>query len=389
MTRAKASQKGAHQTRAPHALIENLEDRRLMAASPLQVVGINIAKRVDVDGTALNSNRITLAFGTTNSKGKVTYGSISVADQSKIRSFGYAEDLLNPGQQRKVFATLTASVDSGEPHVLTIITDRLVRKGGRLFLDLGGVKDTSNNDIVYDGSTSAKTITYAKGQNKPRYTLANRNWRPTDLSYFSKTIFTAAPTPATASTEPSSGTIRTALLAFMNQKVSKGIITQAKANSAMALYDVTGDIANLLHNPNIRAGLASLYGTVAEPVIASYTSKKNASGAYYINIEFSSSISASAPVGETRMSPSGRLITYIRPTFAGEDFRAISAVLAHEAMHQDATSSGGNLDDTQDEEIIANAVQANVYIQQAMVDSSFVGNGTVLVNDINDQVLAL
>ncbi len=371
-------------------LFESLENRQMMAVSALKVVGINIAKSVDNDGTALNSNRISVAFGTTNSNGKVTYGNISLLDTAKIRTWGYAEDLANPGQQRKVTVGITVSAVG--TNAIQIVTDRLIRKGSRLFIDLGAIKDSGGNDVVFDGSSAATTITFTKGQNKPRYTMSNRNWFATDNSYFTKDVFSAAPTPATASSEPSTNTVRANLLAFMNAKVSKGIITQAKANAAMALFDTSdATLLGILHNQNIRAAIASLYGTVAENVIASFTGTANVTGKRYTVVEFSAQIANSAPIGETKIgNPSGRLLTYIRPTFAGEDFRALSAVLAHEAMHQDATgNSGGNLNDLQEEEIIANWVQTNVYMQQALVDSSFLGNGTGLVNELNNQVLAI
>jgi hypothetical protein len=358
------------------ATIENLEDRRLMAASPAVVAGIKIAKRVDTDNTALNSNRITIAFDR----------SIRLLDATKIRSFGYAADLLNPGQQRKVTVGMTITQDAASPTVLTIITDRLIRKGSRIFIEQGALTDTKSRDIVFDGSTAAKTITFVKGQNKPRYTMSNRNWRPTDLSLFSKTVFSSAPTPGTASV-PSNASIRASLVTFMQAKVTLGIITQAKADTAVALYDSID--TTLVPSANMRAALAALTGTVAEPAIDSYLGRSNVTGKPYSFIDFGT-ISAGATVGETKLSVKNRLQLIINSAFAGEDFRVISAVLGHEALHQDTTASAqGVTPSSQEEEIIANAVQAAVYVQQALVDGSFVSNHTVLINRQNDAILAL
>ncbi len=369
---------------AVSAAVENLEERKLLAASPVGVYGIKIAKRVDADNTALNSNRITIAF---QYQGQLA--GIRLLDANQVRSFGYAEDLLNPGQQRKVTVGLT--ITQPEPGVLQIITDRLIRKGSRLFIYSGALTDTKGREIVFDGSTADKTITFTVGQNKPRYTMSNRNWRPTDLSYFTPDVFSSAPTPTVASTQPSSATIRTNLDAFLNAKVSQGIITAQTKNSAMAIFDDANQVA-YIPDANIRAALVSLVGTVAEPAIASYIGKTNATGQRYSVIKFDPSISASAPIGETKISANGRLSLVIRPTYAGEDFRALSAILAQEAIHQDAPgtqNAQGTPPNSQDEEIIANAVQTNVYIQQAMVNNSFVANGTGLVNLLNTQALAL
>ncbi|HEX8340454.1 MAG TPA: hypothetical protein VF624_06055 [Tepidisphaeraceae bacterium] len=359
---------------------EQLEDRRMMAASPAVVAGIKVAKRADADATALNSNRITVAFQ--NKDG--TPAALRLVDATKIRTFGYANDLINPALQRKVAVGLT--VENSGNGVLTITTDRLIRKGSRLQILTGALTDSKGRDIIREGSNS---LVFTVGQNKPRYTLSNRNFVPTDLSYFSKDVFANAPTPTTASTAPSAASIRTSLAAFMNAKVTRGTITQAQANNAVALFD---NPAFSYVTPNLRAGLASLYGTAAEPAIDSFLGKSNLTKKPYSIIEFSSAISSSAVVGETKISESGRLTLRIRPGYAGEDFRALSAILAHESLHQDtvaASGTQGTPPNSQDEEIIANTVQATVYIQQAMVDPSFVGNGTVLVNSINDQVLAL
>ena len=382
MSLRKSASKSA--ARVANDSFERLEDRKLMAASPAEVIGIKIAKRVDTDGSALNSNRITIAFA---AKGALT--NLRLGDTTQYRSFGYANDLTTPNGQRKVTVGLTLSIP--EQGVLQIITDRLVRKGSRLQIFLGGLKDSRGNDIVFDASSAAKTITFVKGQNKPRYTLSNRNFRPTDLSYFTPAVFASAPTPTTASAGPSAGAVRIALVNFMNQKVAKKIITAAQAADAVAIYD-SSTAAGLIPSPNLRAGLASLVGTVGEPAIQSYIGKSNVTGKPYSFIGFSSTISNSAPIGETKVLSNGRLNLVVRPTFNGEDFRALSAMLAHESMHQDPANTvneQGVPPNSQDEEIINNAVQTTVYIQQAQADSGFVGNGTNLVNQINDQVLAI
>lgn len=367
--------------RAASATIETLEDRKLLAAIQMPIIGIKIAKRVDGSGNALNSNRITIAFTNT----------VRLDNASLIRSFGYANDLLNPGQQRKVTVGMTIERDPVDGRVLTIITDRLIRKGSRLFIYDGALSDTKGNTVVYDGSASNKTITFDRGQNKPRFTLANRNWAPTDLSYFTKDTYSSAPNPTTASTEPNSTTVRNNLDAFLSSKVSQGLITADQKTTALGIFDNT-DNAVYVPSANLRAAIAALVGTVGEPAIASYLGKTNTTGNRYTSITFDATISASAPISETKLSAGGRLSLKLRPTYAGEDFRALSAVLAHESVHQDlpGTQNGdGTPPNSQDEEVIANTVQAVVYIQHALASGGFVANGTALVNKINEQVLAL
>jgi hypothetical protein len=177
----------------------------------------------------------------------------------------------------------------------------------------------------------------------------------------------------------------------MQAKVTAGIITQAKADAAVALFD--GPTATgILPSPNLRAALASLYGTVAEPAIDSFIGKSNVTGKPWSTIDFNAAISASAPSAETKISVNGRLYTYFRPTFAGEPFQVLSSILAREVMRQDATASDpatGTLPDSQDESIVVSSVETIVYVQQLLIDPTVAANHTTLVNRGNDRLLAL
>ncbi|MGC4033333.1 MAG: hypothetical protein QM754_16700 [Tepidisphaeraceae bacterium] len=358
------------------ALLEGLEDRKLMASTPT-IIGIKIAKAADTDNTALNQNRITIAFS----------GTIRLGDVNQFSSFGYANDLSDYSQQVKKRVGMTITQPAS--NYIQIITDRLIRKGSRLTILSGGLTDKNGTALIYDATTAAKTITFNVGQNKMRYSLSNRNFVASDLSYFDPDVFTSAPTPTTASTTPSSATIRANLVTFLNKKVSAGIITSAQASAAITNYYDSSTVAAIIPNANLRAALASLVGTAAEPAIASYIGKTNVTGKQYTLVDFGT-VSSGTPVGETKLSPGGRLNLTINSAFAGEPFQVLSATLAHEALHQDAANnSGGDLPSSQDEEIIANAVETIVYAQQLLVDGSIAGNGTKLVVRTNTRLLAL
>lgn len=359
------------------AMIENLEDRKLMAVITVGITAIKIAKAADTDQTALNQNRITIGFDRT----------VRLGDTSQFSSFGYANDMTNINNQVKKRVGLT--VTQVAPNGIQIITDRLIRKGSRLTILAGGLTDTKGNQIVFDASSAASTITFAVGQNKPRYSLSNRNFVPTDLAYVDKDVYASAPTATTANTTPNATTIRTNLVAFLNKKVAAGTITQATANAAVTNYFDSSAVAAIAPNANIRAALASLVGTAGEPAINSFIGKTNSTGKPYTLVQFGT-VSSGTPVGETQLSPGGRLNLTINSTFAGEPFQVISATLAHEAMHQDPANNGnGDLPAGQDEEIIANAVETVVYAQQLLTDPTIAGNGSKLVVRTNTRLLAL
>ena len=360
------------------SLIEGLESRQMMADSTAAVITVKVAKRVDGNGHALNSNRITIGF-TKN---------ITLNDASLVRSFGYANDTLSSSSQRKVSVGFTATASA---NVLTIVTDRLIRKGSRLFIYTGAITDANGANVVFDGTTAAKTITFAVGQNKPRYTLSNRAFRPSDYSYFDPAVFTSSPTPTTANNTPSATTIRANLATFLGRKVSAGLITAAQQTSALAIYDSSAT-AGYIPNANLRAALVSLTGTVAASAIDNYLGKSNVTGKQWSSVAFgdSSQISASAPTAETKLSTNGRLSTLVRNTLSGESFITLSAILAREALHQGLTANpNGNTTDAIESEVVDNAIAATVYGQQLLTDATPAGNGTKLSAYLNTQLLAL
>ncbi|HEX8524715.1 MAG TPA: hypothetical protein VF669_20850, partial [Tepidisphaeraceae bacterium] len=66
----------------------------------------------------------------------------------------------------------------------------------------------------------------------------------------------------------------------------------------------------------------------------------------------------------------------------GEDFRAASAFLAHEALHTDTSNALY-------EEEFANVAEIMVYAQQALVDKTFLSGQTALVNRENERLYAM
>ncbi|MGN6727607.1 MAG: hypothetical protein ACTHLZ_16940 [Tepidisphaeraceae bacterium] len=360
-------------------LVEDLEGRQLMAAQvlPAGVIGIKIAK-VSVDGLSNNTNRITVAFNQT----------IRLKDTSLMRSFGYANNTLTANGQRKV--TVGMTITQPGDNYIQIITDRLIRKGSRLFIYSGAITNTKNVPLVYDGTTSTNTITFAQGQNKPRYTLSNRAFKPTDLGYVSNSVFSGAPTPTVVSTVPSSNTVAAQLSAFLDKKVAAGTITAAQKNSAINTYNSATAIG-IIPDANLRAALVSLTGTVAASAIDTYLGKANVTGKSWAIVTFDSSISASAPTAETKLNSSSRLQTIVRPTLGGESFVQLSAILAREAMHQQSVAvnpSTGSLDDSLEAEVVDNTVAMTVYAQQLLADPTTAGNGTTLSTYLNTQMVA-
>lgn len=370
MPRSAAASSRQTTSRAPAAAFERLEQRQLLAVSPVvagtKIKGINLSE----NNISTNQTLITIPFT----------GDISIADASKIRLFGYA---LNPMSNNLAQVKTTVNVVKAEVlnldadgdgdldnSLLQLTTDRLMRKGGQIWFYEGALTDT-NGDVLAE----QRRFT-VKGQNKERFTLANRGFVPTNFNRFTNDIFAASPDPLPASTEIPEATVTANLDAFMQKKVTAGIITQAQKDAAMATY-ASDATKGRMAPANLRAALVSLTGTLAESAISSYLSDK------YIVITFQSPTDPDVPVAQTSARPEdGRLRTIFRPEYQGEPFQVLSSWMAHEALHQDNNFS-------LQEEVVADTFGVLVNAQQAQVDSNYLKAGSELVNRENEKLLAL
>lgn len=328
--------------------IENLEERRLMAATIRSTDVLGIAAG---DGTKANGNDIIVRFSA---------AAQGTPDVSKMRMFGYAYNTLTGGNDKKTINILSASINSSGQ--LLLRTDVQVRKGSTLTLNAGAVKDGANDDITGNIRTS-------KGLNRDRFTLALRAFKPNDKSYFGSDKITGGATPIVANTAASESTVRAQLDAFLTKKVNnERTITADQKTAALAQYDSSANKA-IVPAHNLRAGIASLVGTIGSPAIDFYFGTANSTGKVPILVTFDGTqISSGATVCEGTYTTSRRFKLIFNPNYAGESFVALSGRLVHEAMHDDAYN---NHVDSQQEEGIANFVESVVYAQQIVADFTY------------------
>jgi hypothetical protein len=347
---------------------EPLERREMLSVSPAVVnpAKIKVKNLFDADGASLNQSLISIPFSV----------GIRLADASKIAVRGYAVNPLTGAQVKLSIATSDIHVDPTATNYLIIQTDVLMRKnGGKILINDGALTDTKGRTV------SAMNLSSPKGQNKERFTLANRAFVPTRDNLFSKDIFADASNPVDASTHVSATTVATNFKAFMDEKVADGLITQDTETKAIKQFNNT-TVKAIIPDANLRAAMLSLYGTIGEPAISSMLDGTNVTGKPQTIIDFSTDVSASADVAETLVLVNGRLRTLFKTSYAGEPFEALSAKIAHEAIHQDK-------DDNLNEEVVANTIETMVYAQQLLVDSSYVSAGTTLIKADNDKLLAM
>lgn len=362
----------SHDRQAPRSepfrpAFESLEQRQLLSAIPLENK-IIVGMITDEQGRHVNSSRVIVRFSE----------NITLADPTKFRMFGYAANptSASPTAQQKITINLLNIREHPDGNKIQFETDRRVRKGARFFMYDGAIKNASDGSNIGE-----KLVLLPKGLNKERFTLASRVFRPTDLSYFNSATFADAPAVIPASVPPSESSVAGELNDFLDARIAVGSITETQKQQALARFN-DNVVKQLVPAANLRAAIVSLVGTVGESAIPALLDGQNDTGKRYTIIDFSNEVSPSAVVAETKVNDAGRLRTLIKPSFAGEPFQALSAIMAHEALHQDITNS-------QNEELFANVVETLVYAQQVLIDPSIASTGTQLVTTMNGMLLAM
>jgi hypothetical protein len=354
---------------------DKLEPRQLLASNVALGV-IQMFNITNPDGSRANGQDIVFNFTE-----PVTIGS------TPLTSFGIRGNGINPlsGRQKKFVVPVVAVTQQGvNPNQIKVTTGTLNRTNGRIFIYAGAVKDTRGEDVILDDS-SPTTRTIPRGENKERFTLAQRSFSPFDFTFFSNARYpTGGVAAQTLNTQPSTNDVRTSLDSFLQSKVTQGKITSTVKTNTMARFDNAGTIA-IIPDQNLRAGLLSLVGTVAEPAIEHYLGTANATGRAATVVAFDGSqFSSNARIAETTKNTAGRFKTIFNPAYSGEPFQVLGSMLAHESTHVSTDSIN-----SQDEEVIANMIEIMVHAQQVDTEAGFARTPSVLVTRQNYRLLLL
>jgi hypothetical protein len=358
---------GSSKAPAAASTLESLETRRLFATSEVFIIAnkIKVKNLFDDNGVSINQSLLTVRFSE----------NISIADASKVRMIGY---VVNPvgGAQRKVTVGVSeVTRDATFPNIITFKTNSLSPKSGRIIIDAGGIKDARNDDVV-------QNVQPPKGQNKERFTLARRAFRPTDVTLFPTYVEPTGRNGNTASSDIPEATVTSSFTTFMQRKVTAGLITDAQRQQAINLYN-NATVRGIVPNANLRAALASLVGTVGEPAIDSMINGDNPTGKPWTVIDFSSETRNNTLVAETLLrTDTNRLRTLFKEEYRGEPFQALAGYIAHETLHTDFNAG-------QQEEIIANVVENMIYAQHVLGFRGWVFSNTQLTQQGNAELMAL
>jgi hypothetical protein len=353
--------------RAAKPVIEALERRDLLAAV-VNEAKIKVAHRT-VEGLARNQSVITIPLSE----------EVTIADADQIQVRGYAFNPSTGGQKKIVIEVAEASVlpTTDGTGLVQIITNRMMRKDSPIFFYDGALEHTEDGSPVPE-----QKFRSPRGLNREDFTLATRVFIPTNDNLFDDDIFDGAGNGTTENDILTEADVEPELEAFLASKVAQGRITDAQRDAALDGFNST-TARNIIPDHNVRAAVYSLVGTVAEAAIDAFVDGENLTGRPYTFIGVAAS-DPDVPIADTDIRESdGRLRIRVQPGFSSEPFQVLSAVLAHESIHQDADAGGI------EEEVIGNIFESVVWAQQLDVDPDLATAGTRLVKEQNTELLAL
>jgi hypothetical protein len=271
---------------------------------------------------------------------------------------------------------LQASLDAANARNLVLTTGVLVPRGARIAVGAGAL--TSGGQAVPVQAAESPV-----GVSMVDFTMANRAFAPTDIDLFTWLAFPAATNLSFAPGEgPDEATARTELNEFLGQKISLGRIDAGERARILGLYDAAST-KSIIPNPNLRAALLSLSGTVASGAIETVLTSNNRGGRPYVSIEIDPNFTENFALHW--VLPDGTQKITVSAFVKAEPFQALGALLAHEVMHDD--QPGRQLG--QNEEVIVDVARAVAWAEQLLVSPSLASRDTLLIRSNNTIILAL
>ena len=149
---------------------------------------------------------------------------------------------------------------------------------------------------------------------------------------------------------------------------------------ALDLYDAIPQ--DVVTSPKLRAALAGLTGTFAEPAIASLLTTGNCSGKPASLVAFQEPPGNPKLLAQVTHIGSGARVVSINPFAEGERFEYLMPILAHEATHCDDA-------DSLLEEVVATAFDGFLYLQLLAAEPDLGSGRTRVAREVNFDAVAM
>lgn len=144
-------------------------------------------------------------------------------------------------------------------------------------------------------------------------------------------------------------------------------------DQVLAVYDAIP--AEIVPSPKLRAALAALNGTFAEPAISSLLTSENCTGKPAARVAFEPPPDFPDLLARVTMENGARVIS-VNPLAEGDRFEFLMPLLAHEAIHCDDKS--GRV-----EEIAAAGFDTFLYLQLVAIEPELTGAHTRVARELN------
>jgi hypothetical protein len=322
------------------------------AAPPPEVKEAKAVRDI-VDGVAQVRSTVTVLF---DRDFKVIEGKVPLASR-----FEFAMPSLTggPGTRRVFVKTVERQKDN--PRAFTLSVDAVLPIGTKLSVERAAFQEGAQGAITAD-VTSEFTPAFAL--------LATTALQPTAPG-----IVDSAKQAPLKPEDRDPGSQRAALAKHLDQRATG---EQAKQAALQRFDSIPPEV---VPSPKLRAALAALTGTFAEPALDSLFTANNCGNRPVALIAFQAPPGNPNLLGRSVRQRDGRRVISINPIVEGERFEYLVPLVAHEAIHCDNA-------DGRYEEIAATAFDAFLYLQLLSLSPDLALGGTVMTRELNIDAIA-
>lgn len=321
------------------------------SSGPLPQISDATAQRDVVDGAAKLTSTITIKLDRSfkPAQGKVPFASYFELEVPNIR-----------GNTTRVLVA-KAEVGSNQ-RTITLSVNALIADGSTLKVERKAFRVDATGQLTAKVSSDLP---------EPYTYLASIALHVTNPAV----VQAAEVAPITAA-DRDPAAMRSALAAHLKARGSGDDVTAA----ALARYDAIP--ATIVPSPKLRAALAALTGTFAEPAIDYYLTNQNCTGRPAAAVLFQVPPDAPQLLARVTYDSARTRTVSINPFAEGERLELLMPVLAHEAIHCDGS-------DGLAEEVAATAFDTFLYLHLLAAEPDLAQAGTKIGRDLNVDAIAM
>jgi hypothetical protein len=257
---------------------------------------------------------------------------------------------------------VSATVSRANPTVLVLETSELVPNNSELRI---------RRAALARGGEGSVAVTVRSDLTPIQVMLASRPMAPTRPE-----LFTSGRVAPVTDQDRDEAAMRQALADHLDTRGTVGTTYER----AMAYFD--GMDPEVVRSPKLRAALAGLTGTFAEPAIEDLMTPNNCTAQRVHRIAFEEPPDFPDLLARVTYTETGARVISVNPTVEGEPFQLLMPILMHEAIHCDQVAEA-------DEEVVATAFDTFFYILLIAAEPWLTQEGTVLARNFNVDAMAL